>query len=36
MNMVPSGIEREIVIMKLLEHPNIVKLYDVWENKNEL
>lgn len=32
----PLGIEREVVIMKLLEHPNVVKLYDVWENKREL
>lgn len=32
----PFGVEREVVIMKLLEHPNIVKLYDVWENRNEL
>ncbi|KAF2859668.1 Pkinase-domain-containing protein [Piedraia hortae CBS 480.64] len=32
----PYGLEREIAIMKLLEHPNIVKLYDVWENHNEL
>ncbi|CAD0108944.1 unnamed protein product [Aureobasidium uvarum] len=27
---------REIAIMKLLDHPNIVRLYDVWENHNEL
>ncbi|KAF2499558.1 Pkinase-domain-containing protein [Lophium mytilinum] len=33
---IPFGLEREIVIMKLLEHRNIVKLYDVWENHNEL
>ncbi|KAF1812476.1 Pkinase-domain-containing protein [Eremomyces bilateralis CBS 781.70] len=32
----PFGLEREIVIMKLLDHPNIVHLYDVWENRNEL
>ena len=32
----PYGIEREVVIMKLIEHPNIMKLYDVWENKGEL
>jgi len=34
--LIPFGLEREIVIMKLLDHPNIVKLYDVWENRNEL
>lgn len=32
----PFGIEREIVIMKLVEHPNIISLYDVWENRGEL
>jgi serine/threonine-protein kinase HSL1, negative regulator of Swe1 kinase len=30
------GIEREIVIMKLIEHPNILRLYDVWETSSEL
>ncbi|KAK7528532.1 uncharacterized protein IWZ02DRAFT_486572 [Phyllosticta citriasiana] len=34
--LMPFGLEREIVIMKLLDHPNIVKLYDVWENRSEL
>lgn len=33
---IPFGLEREIVIMKLLNHPNIVRLFDVWENHNEL
>lgn len=33
---IPFGIEREVVIMKLLKHPNVVQLYDVWENRNEL
>jgi serine/threonine-protein kinase HSL1 (negative regulator of Swe1 kinase) len=33
---IPYGLEREIAIMKLLEHENIVRLYDVWENSNEL
>lgn len=33
---VPYGIEREVIIMKLLEHPNVMRLYDVWENKGEL
>jgi len=32
----PFGLEREIVIMKLLNHRNIVRLFDVWENRNEL
>lgn len=30
------GIEREIVIMKLIDHPNVLNLYDVWETGNEL
>ena len=33
---IPYGLEREIAVMKMLEHPNIVRLYDVWENRNEL
>ncbi|THY89412.1 Pkinase-domain-containing protein [Aureobasidium pullulans] len=32
----PPGLLREIAIMKLLDHRNIVRLYDVWENHNEL
>ncbi|GAB1518284.1 serine/threonine-protein kinase gin4 [Rhizoctonia solani] len=31
-----QSIEREIVIMKLLEHPNILGLLDVWEAKGLL
>ncbi|KAI0766949.1 Pkinase-domain-containing protein [Trametes elegans] len=30
------SIEREIVIMKLIDHPNIMRLYDVWETSTEL
>lgn len=33
---IPFGLEREICIMKLLDHPYIVRLYDIWENRNEL
>ncbi|KAI1979779.1 serine/threonine-protein kinase gin4 [Ophidiomyces ophidiicola] len=33
---IPSGIEREVVIMKLIEHPNVISLLDVWENRGEL
>ena len=29
-------IEREITIMKLIDHPNIMKLHDVYENETEL
>ncbi|KAF6014537.1 hypothetical protein HII12_001361 [Brettanomyces bruxellensis] len=30
------GIEREIIIMKLLNHPNVLRLYDVWETEKAL
>ncbi|TDL23777.1 Pkinase-domain-containing protein [Rickenella mellea] len=30
------GLEREIVIMKLMDHPNVMRLYDVWETSGEL
>ena len=30
------AIEREIVVMKLINHPNIMRLYDVWETSTEL
>lgn len=29
-------LEREIVVMKLIEHPNIMRLYDVWETSTDL
>jgi serine/threonine-protein kinase HSL1, negative regulator of Swe1 kinase len=32
----PFGIEREVVIMKLIEHENVINLYDIWENRGEL
>ncbi|CCK70701.1 protein kinase GIN4 KNAG_0F00290 [Huiozyma naganishii CBS 8797] len=32
----PYGIEREIVIMKLLNHANVLRLYDVWETNSNL
>ncbi|OTB01819.1 hypothetical protein M426DRAFT_265536 [Hypoxylon sp. CI-4A] len=33
---IPFAIEREVAIMKLIDHPNIVKLYDIWENHSEI
>ncbi len=30
------GIEREIVIMKLIEHPNLLGLWDVYETSKDL
>lgn len=32
----PYGIEREIIIMKLLNHANVLRLYDVWETNPSL
>ena len=32
----PVGIEREVAIMKLIQHPHIVKLLDIWENRHEM
>jgi serine/threonine protein kinase len=29
-------IDREIIMMKLMNHPNIIRIYDVYENQNEL
>ncbi len=33
---VPMAIEREVAILKLIEHPHIMKLYDIWENRSEV
>jgi serine/threonine-protein kinase HSL1 (negative regulator of Swe1 kinase) len=33
---IPFSIEREIVVLKLIEHENIVNLYDIWENRGEI
>ncbi|RYP06853.1 hypothetical protein DL764_002901 [Monosporascus ibericus] len=35
-NHIPLAIEREVAILKLIDHPNIVKLYDIWENRQEI
>ncbi|KAK4231061.1 hypothetical protein QBC38DRAFT_451785 [Podospora fimiseda] len=32
----PLSIEREVAILKLIEHPNIIKLLDIWENRSEI
>lgn len=32
----PCQVEREIAIMKLIEHPHVLGLYDVYENKKYL
>lgn len=31
-----QDLEREIATMKLVSHPNLLALYDVWESKREL
>ncbi|KAJ3889258.1 Pkinase-domain-containing protein [Lentinula edodes] len=31
-----QSLRREVVLMKLIEHPNIMKLYDVWDLPEEL
>ncbi|KAF5338390.1 hypothetical protein D9611_012511 [Ephemerocybe angulata] len=33
---VQLSVEREIVVMKLINHPNIMRLYDVWETSTDL
>jgi serine/threonine-protein kinase HSL1 (negative regulator of Swe1 kinase) len=33
---IPVAIEREVAILKLIQHPNIMKLYDIWENSKEM
>ncbi|KAI0172671.1 Pkinase-domain-containing protein [Hypoxylon sp. FL1284] len=35
-NRIPLAIEREVAIMKLIDHQNIVQLYDIWENRSEI
>ncbi|KAI2639393.1 hypothetical protein GGS21DRAFT_428270 [Xylaria nigripes] len=32
----PLSIEREVAILKLIDHPHIVKLHDIWENRSEI
>ncbi|KAI0805527.1 hypothetical protein GGR55DRAFT_281127 [Xylaria sp. FL0064] len=32
----PLSIEREVAVLKLIDHPNIVKLHDIWENRAEI
>ncbi|KAG7120226.1 serine/threonine-protein kinase HSL1 like [Verticillium longisporum] len=33
---VPMSIEREVAILKLVDHPNVMKVYDIWENRSEI
>ncbi|KAL2133332.1 hypothetical protein VTI74DRAFT_2527 [Chaetomium olivicolor] len=32
----PLAIEREVAILKLIRHPNIIELLDIWENRAEI
>ena len=34
--LMPLTIEREVAILKLIDHPSITRLYDVWENRSEM
>ncbi|KAI5810011.1 kinase-like domain-containing protein [Peziza echinospora] len=31
-----NAMEREVIIMKMIRHPHVVQMYDVWETKREL
>lgn len=33
---IPLGVEREVSILKLIRHPNVIQLIDVWANKDNL
>ncbi|KAJ6262115.1 Serine/threonine-protein kinase [Drechslerella dactyloides] len=33
---VRQAIEREIVLMNLLTHPNVVQLYEIWDSKDDI
>ncbi|KAK6865086.1 Pkinase-domain-containing protein [Apiospora arundinis] len=35
-NRMPLSIEREVALLKLIDHPNIMKIYDIWENRSEI
>ncbi|KAK8042145.1 hypothetical protein PG993_006668 [Apiospora rasikravindrae] len=35
-NHMPLSIEREVALLKLIDHPNIMKIYDIWENRSEI
>lgn len=35
-NHMPLSIEREVALLKLIDHPNIMKIYDIWENRSEM
>ena len=32
----PLSLEREVAILKLIDHKNIVQLHDIWENRDEM
>ncbi|KAK0729778.1 hypothetical protein B0H67DRAFT_547866 [Lasiosphaeris hirsuta] len=32
----PLAIEREVAILRLLRHPNIIELMDIWENQSDI
>jgi hypothetical protein len=32
----PAAVEREVAFLMMLDHPNVIRLYDVWGNHNEM
>ncbi len=36
LSLISPQVEREIAILKLIEHPHVLKLHDVYENKKYL
>jgi serine/threonine protein kinase len=34
--MLPKKLEREITIMKMIKHPNVMQIYDVYETPSQL
>jgi serine/threonine-protein kinase HSL1, negative regulator of Swe1 kinase len=33
---IPMTTEREVAMLALIDHPNITKLYDIWENREDM
>jgi hypothetical protein len=33
---VPVAIEREVAILKMIDHPNICEVFDIWENRSDM
>lgn len=35
-NLIKAGIMNEVKLMRVLNHPNVIKLYEVYETQNSL